>query len=282
MKKALIPVILMFVLAGVTYFLYGRDDSASSSPATPHTEEKQEAQSATPDSRHYTGLEVAKGTRASKAVRKDYTGFTLAFNPDNGTPDWVGWELLGAEAEGGAAKRSNQFWQDEELTGCPTTRDYSHSGYDRGHMCPAADQKWSAKAMSDCFVMANICPQDHSLNAGAWNTLEGRERAWAKRDSAIVIVAGPIYTESDTKRIGENKVRVPSAFYKVLLAPYTDEPRAIGFVYPNMSSPGNMADYVMSVDEIEKLTGIDFFSSLPDDIEDKVEAVASFKEWNRR
>ena len=136
--------------------------------------------------------------------------------------------------------------------------------------------------MHDCFVMTNMAPQDPSLNSGAWRTLETKERLWAKRDSAIVIVAGPIYTDSDRKRIGDSGVRVPSAFFKVLLAPYTEYPRAIGFVYPNMHSPGNMADYSMSVDEVEKITGLDFFYNLPDDIEEKVERSASFKEWNRK
>ena len=136
--------------------------------------------------------------------------------------------------------------------------------------------------MNDCFVMTNMTPQLHALNGGAWSTLESKERLWAKRDSALVIVAGPIYTESDTKRIGKTGVRVPSAFFKVLLAPYVDEPRAIGFVYPNMSSPGNMQQYSMSVDEVEALTGLDFFANLPDELENRIERSASFTEWNRK
>lgn len=135
--------------------------------------------------------------------------------------------------------------------------------------------------MDDCFVMANMCPQDHALNSGAWNTLENKERVWAKRDSAIMIVAGPIYEGTDLKTIG-NGVLVPSAFFKVLLAPYVEKPRAIAFVYPNMSAPGNMQNYVMTVDDLEKLTGYDFFATLPDSLENEVESVASFREWNGR
>ncbi len=75
---------------------------------------------------------------------------------------------------------------------------------------------------------------------------------------------------------------VPSAFFKVILAPYVDKPRAIGFVYPNMSAPGNMQNYVMTVDDVEALTGYDFFSALPDEIEKEVESKASFREWNQR
>lgn len=160
----------------------------------------------------------------------------MSFNKDNHTPNWVAWELLRSET-GGEKSRHNKFWQDFEVDGCPDTRDYSNSGYDRGHMCPAADQKWSHEAMVDCFSLANIVPQDHALNTGAWKTLENKERKWAERDSAIVIVAGPIYETSDTSRIGRAGVRVPGAFFKVMIAPYLDEPRGIAFVYPNMTAP---------------------------------------------
>lgn len=213
--------------------------------------------------------------------RKSYEGFNVSFNSDNRTPNWVAWELLRNETSG-ETSRYNKFWQDEELEGCPTTRDYSNSGYDRGHLCPAADQKWSRTAMVDCFSLANIAPQDHSLNTGAWKTLENKERQWAGRDSAIVIVAGPIYDKSDTIRIGQAGVRVPGAFFKVMIAPYLDEPRGIAFVYPNMTAPGNMENYVMTIRDVEKLTGYDFFHNLPDELEESVETVSSFRDWNRK
>ena len=135
--------------------------------------------------------------------------------------------------------------------------------------------------MLDCFTMANIVPQDHALNSGAWGSLENKERTWAMRDSAIVIVAGPIYTADDTIRMGESGVRVPSAFFKVFAAPYADEPRGIAFVYPNMTAPGNMEQYTMTIDEVEQLTGYDFFHALPDSIEEAIESKASFRDWNR-
>lgn len=229
---------------------------------------------------HYPGLDsVGLGAHMPEQI-KEYNGFKVSFNKDNHTPNYVAWELLGTEVSNNA-ERSNNFWQDPDIDGCPSYKDYSRSGYDRGHMCPAADQKWDDSAMADCFVMANMCPQDHKLNAGAWTTLENKERMWALRDSAIVIIAGPIYEKSDKKRIGETKVRVPSAFFKAFLSPYFEEPRAIAFVYPNMAAPGNMQDYAMSIDDLEEITGYDFFPALPDEIENKVEAKYSFIEWNR-
>lgn len=229
---------------------------------------------------HFPGLETVILKEGTPEQIKEYMGFTVSFNKENHTPNYVAWELLGSEVLT-QGERSKNFWQDLDLEGCPAHKDYSNSGYDRGHMCPAADQKWSTQAMNDCFVMANMCPQDHQLNAGAWNTLESKERQWAKRDSAIVIIAGPIYEEADVKRIGNMGVRVPSAFFKALLAPYVENPRAIAFVYPNMASPGNMQNYAMSVDDLEELLGYDFFPALPDDLENKIEATYSFAEWNK-
>ena len=230
---------------------------------------------------HYPDLEYAGILTDVNDQTKAYRGFVLSFNSENHTPNWVGWELLSSEIDG-AIPRSDKFWTDDEIIGCSDHSDYKRSGYDRGHMIPSADQKWDEDAMNDCFVMANMCPQDGALNSGAWSTLEKKCRLWAQRDSALVIVAGPIYKTSEKKTIGKNKVRVPSAFYKVIVAPYIENPRGIGFIYPNMTAPGNMQNYVMTIDDIEKLTGIDFFCNLPDSIENEIESVSSFKEWDRR
>lgn len=213
---------------------------------------------------------------------KEYTGYTLSFNKSNGTPNWSAWELLAEETDGEESRSSKKFWRDEGIAGCLDTKDYTNSGYDRGHLCPAADMKWSADAMHDCFSMANIAPQDHSLNSGAWGTLEKKCRQWAQRDGGLLICAGPIYDKGDKTTIGDGKARVPSAFFKVIVAPYIDRPRGIAFVYPNMSAPGNMVNYAMSIDEAERLTGFDFFPALPDGMERAVESVFSFKDWERR
>lgn len=212
---------------------------------------------------------------------KDYEGFRVSFNAANRTPDWVAWELLGTETEG-PVPRARKFWQDTAIDGCPETADYTRSGYDRGHLCPAADQKWSPQAMEDCFSLANVAPQAHALNAGAWKTLEDKERSWARRDSALIIVAGPIYSPSDTIRIGDNRVRVPGAFFKVIAAPWLAEPCGIAFIYPNMSAPGNMQNYSMTIREAERLTGLDFLSEFPKELQDKIETTASFRIWDRR
>lgn len=227
------------------------------------------------------GIEKVSVPASVPSAEKDYVGFTVNFNPQRHTPNSVSWVLHRDETYGQSA-RGNAFWTDDEVEGCPDTKDYVRSGFDRGHMCPAGEQKWSEEAMHNSFVMTNICPQKHDLNNGAWKTLEDKERLWAQRDSVLVIVAGPIYNGDHGDVIGESGVAVPDAFYKVLFAPYADPVRAIGFVYPNMKCTGNMENYSTTVDEVERITGLDFFSSLPDEMENSVESSASFLEWNKQ
>ncbi|MDE6717153.1 MAG: DNA/RNA non-specific endonuclease [Muribaculaceae bacterium] len=289
MKKPFIILILAAAVILIGIGIYGLARSRDPLPS-PEDGEAQITGTAIPletSGKHHSQtydatplLDVAMPAGIPSQV-KDYEGFRLSFNKNNHTPNWVAWELLASEV-GGDLPRAKSFAPDNEIEGCPTPADYKNSGYDRGHLCPAADQKWSQQAMNDCFFLTNICPQDNKLNTGDWNTLENKERVWAKRDSAILIVAGPIYSDSDRKTVGRTGVRVPGAFFKVFAAPFLDRPRGIAFIYPNMVSPGNMENYVTTIDEVEKITGYDFFAALPDDIENSIESKASFKEWNRR
>ena len=295
MRRFLTPLIVIFLIGLVSLMvksIMGRQKEAEAGPTASAAVETPGIASTTaasapgentvaPAALHYPDLDKVRIPAGVPSQEVDYTGFRLSFNKENGTPNWVAWELLGSETDGAATRGSRKFFADYDVDGCPENSDYSNSGYDRGHMCPAADQKWSEDAMTDCFVMTNMCPQDHALNSGAWSTLEKRERIWAQRDSAIVIVSGPIYEKSDRQRIGDAEVRVPSAFFKVFVAPYLAQPRGIAFVYPNMTAPGSMEQYVMTIDEVERITGYDFFYALPDDIETAVESSSSFKDWNR-
>ena len=159
-----------------------------------------------------------------------------------------------------------------------TTQDYKGSGWDRGHLCPAGDNKWDREAMIESFYMTNICPQHHNLNRGDWNELEQKCRKWVKKDSCLYIVAGPIFYDRKPQTIGEHKVAVPDAFFKVILSLHK-RPKAIGFIYKNNEGNNPLDSYVNTVDEVERITGIDFFPALPDDIERAVEASYNLKDW---
>lgn len=213
----------------------------------------------------------------------DYCGFTVSYNTDNHQPNYVAWELT-AEETNGRATRDVNFDVDRNVRGTAELADYKNSGYDRGHMIPAADVKWNLEAMRASHLLTNICPQDHKLNAGAWATLEGNCRQWARRDSAIIIICGPVLSDYMPRSIGVDgrKIPVPERFFKVVLSPYVNPPQGIGFIMANTSVDGGVQAAAVSIDEVEAVTGYDFFSALPDDIEQEVESQCAYHQWQRK
>lgn len=211
-----------------------------------------------------------------------YTGFTVYFNKDTHLPNCTAYELTRQETQGDVPRAKN-FQEDPNLEGSATHYDYTYSGYDRGHMVPAGDMKWDEQAMQECFYMTNIVPQKKALNSGAWNKLEQKIRNWAERDSALIVLTGPIVKQEDlAQTIGDNNVVVPGSVFKVVLAPYVTPIRAIAFIYPNEKAKGGLDKHVVSIDEVEAATGMDFFSTLPDEIESKVESASDINLWNIR
>lgn len=207
------------------------------------------------------------------------TGYVASYNKTTLLPNWVAWHLTAERTEGSAKRSGVDFAEDTEVPEPRATDwDYYNSGYDRGHMCPAADNKWSKKAMEESFLFTNMCPQNGNLNRGDWNEMEMACRKWAKKYGDLYIVCGPILYKGKHKTIGKNKVVVPEAFFKVVLRT-GDDPQAIGFIYKNTSGNRPKDSYVNTVDEVERITGIDFFSSLPDDVEKKVEAECDLGLW---
>lgn len=207
------------------------------------------------------------------------SAYTLLYNKDTRLPVWVAWHLTKAHTNGQYKREGIKFAEDEDVpTPRATNMDYVNSGYDRGHMCPSGDNKWNEKAQLESFLYTNCCPQLHNLNAGDWEELESQCREWAKAYGDIYIVCGPVLLNKRHKTIGKSKVVVPEAFYKVVLC-MKGTPKAIGFIYRNEPNNKTMASYVNTVDEVERITGIDFFPALPDDVEKRVEATADLADW---
>ncbi len=244
-------------------------------------EAKRERGTANGDVIEADALLDVKTTRSVRSQVVDYTGHRLSFNPELHIPNWVAWELTGEEVAGTNPRKDN-FQPDSRVDGCAGLGDYRGSGYDRGHMVPSGDLKWSAQAMDEACLLTNICPQLHSLNGGAWKSLEEKCRTWATADSAIYIVCGPIITDKPIEYIGETGVFVPARFYKCIIAPYAVPPRGIAFIMPNGQVPGGMQSAAVSIDEVERITGYDFFSALPDALEDAIEAQCDFNCWGHR
>lgn len=218
--------------------------------------------------------------QGTESLQKQYCGFDLSFNPTHKIPNYVAWELTRDEARASEASRDDAaFNPDVTVDSSPALDDYRNSGYDRGHMCPAGDMKWDVQAMRDCFLLTNICPQAHALNSGAWKSLEESCRNWAVRDSALIIICGPVLSDKITRKIGPNNVTVPERFFKVILAPYSSPPKAIGFIMPNSAVRGGYQNTATTIDDIEAITGFDFFSELPDDIESSIESSTDARSW---
>ena len=207
--------------------------------------------------------------------------YTTSYNNKSKTPNWVAWHLTKAHTYGDHQRKNEVFFEDETIESSlrATDNDYYNSRYDRGHMCPAGDNKWDAQAMRESFLFTNICPQNHGLNKYEWNDLEIQCRDWAREYGAIDIVCGPIFSSTDDqKTVGRNKVWVPDAFFKVILC-RQGNPKAIGFIYRNEGKKQTQEEALRSVDEIETLTGIDFFPSLDDATETRIEAETSLEAW---
>ncbi len=209
----------------------------------------------------------------------DHHYYSLSYSEKHEQAEWVAYETDIARLSKNVEREDN-FREDPSIsTGSATLADYSGSGYDRGHLVPAADMHFAQDAMYRSFLMSNICPQDKAFNRGIWRELEEQVRDWTRGYKHLYVVTGPVLTQRAKARIGDNDVAVARSFYKVLLDYREPELKAVGFVIPNEKSNKPLDHYAMSVDEVEELTGIDFFPALPDNIENKLEKKYQVGRW---
>lgn len=212
----------------------------------------------------------------NQVVKHDY--YVLSYDEKFEQAEWVAYELKKAYIKNNDFKRP-YFNEDPKVTtGSADWRNYKQSGYDKGHLCPAGDMEFDKKAYEDTFLTSNISPQVPEFNNGIWNRLEQKVRYWAVKYDGIYVVTGGVLTGSKTT-IGKEKVLVPNFFYKVLLDESNGKYKMIAFLVPNEKSERPLYEFVVSVDAIEKLTGIDFFPQLDDKIEDALEKNTDYKSW---
>ncbi|MBC8182070.1 DNA/RNA non-specific endonuclease [candidate division KSB1 bacterium] len=210
----------------------------------------------------------------------EHTHYTLSYNEEYEQADWVMYRLPASFLTQNKFKRKDDFRVDSLVTtGSASLKDYKKSGYDRGHLCPAADMTWSVGALSETFFLSNMSPQKPRFNRGMWKKLEMQIRKWALENEELYVVTGPVFNEIlDT--IGENEVAVPRYYYKIVLDYLKPEFKTIGFVMENKKLSGAVFDYAVTVDSLEKLTNIDFFSQIPGNMEDLIESSFNVDLWN--
>ncbi len=227
------------------------------------------------------GAELPVCQNATKEQIIRHKGYTVSYNSDYRVANWVAYELTSQEAQSNAAERSNKFVRDPMVKGASAENgDYTRTGYDRGHLAPAGDMKWSAQAMRESFYLSNITPQKPGLNRGVWKDLEEQCRMWAADNGKLLIATGPILTP-DLKRLGKNRVAIPVKFYKVICMIQDNKYEAVGFIFENKDyGKTSLRSLMVPVDSVEQVAQIDFFASLPDSIESRMEAKVNQKAWS--
>lgn len=215
----------------------------------------------------------------SRDVVINHLGYSLLFDDKRKESRWVAYELTDEETRG-IYTRFDKFITDPLVkSGTANDKDYTGSGYDRGHLAPAADMLWSLQAMKESFYYSNMSPQVPGFNRGIWKNLESLVRDWAVENKDIYVVTGPVFSPGDIS-IGKNKVDVPKYFYKVILDYSMPDIKGIGFILPNASSNAPLQNYAVSIDSVESVTGINFFPQLPDDQEKLIEKTLDLNSWN--
>lgn len=273
--KRLLPVGLLLLLFVAQRYLSNSEREAETE--APSASASQEADAEVGE----VSLPMAPSSRTDILI--EHEGFSLLFDTQTMCPRWVAWELTAEETRGRVSRQGVNFKEDEAVPEQYQVASWDYNGglYGRGHMCPAGDMKWSQQAMQDCHYMTNVCPQTAELNKNWWEHLERACRQWARQEGSVWIVCGPVFSDSP-KRFGKkHRVAVPKGFYKVVLSLKEGREKALGFYYTNDDAPQPMEDAVRSVDEIEKLTDIDFFSSLPDEQEGRLEAMTDLRAWDK-
>ncbi|PQJ77424.1 DNA/RNA non-specific endonuclease [Polaribacter glomeratus] len=264
MKKRIISAILLIIV--LSYYLYQDKKESFSSDKTDTSE-------------HFINDGFNYLPTSTTGVIINHEGYNLSYSEKHEQAEWVAYSLEKNEIVYTNRKRP-YFIEDPKIkTKSADWRNYKKSGYDKGHLCPAADRRASEESYNETFYTSNITPQNHGFNAGIWNELEQQTRYWAKKYNRIYVISGGVLVDN-LRTIGSEKVAVPNQFYKILLDYTAPEIKTIAFLIPHKNSNQPLQEFVVSIDEIEQLTGIDFFPNLPDDLENKLEKSSNYKNWS--
>lgn len=280
MKRVYLFFILACLALGVyaAFVKFGPRESTSENV----TDSMVEIDTVSPKDGVGTGVMQAKVAKGRSEQVIEHVGFTVSWNADWNIPNWVSYELTPSETDGEEGRKGS-FEPDPMVNGDRIThKDYKNDlGYDRGHMAPAGDMKWSREAMHESFYTSNICPQNHNLNCGDWKKLEEQVRLFATDFGGVWVVTGPIVKSTDKTLGNERKIVIPDAFYKVVLASFEGEYHGIAFIMKNEPKQGKwgLEHYVVTIDEAERVSGIDFFYELNDRVEKDFESKVDISFW---
>ena len=221
-------------------------------------------------------IDLLPKTNTTGLVKHKY--YILSYNEEAEQANWVAYDLKKEFLENNQYKRPYFISDPLVKTNSADWRNYKNSGYDKGHLCPAADMAFGLEAYNDTFYTSNVSPQIHEFNSGIWNYLEQKVRFWAHKYNGVFVVTGGVLNNKK-RTIGTEKVLVPDYFYKIILDYDQNMLKVIAFLIPNKKTNKSFSDYVVTVDQIEKQTGIDFFPILEDSMEENIESKIQTKYW---
>ena len=209
-------------------------------------------------------------------ARHEY--YILSYSEPHEQAEWVAYPLKREHLTNASRKRP-YFIEDPKIKSKSADwRNYRGSGYDRGHLVPAGDRRFSEQAYNETFYTSNISPQDRDFNAGIWNRLEQKVRYWCKTYGDLVVITGGVL-EDRLEEIGEEDVDVPEAFYKIIYRETKNGAEVISFLIPNQESNLSLENFVVSIDKLEQETKLDFFAKQSETWQEKTESLASTDGW---
>ncbi len=208
----------------------------------------------------------------------EHSYYSLSYNEPFEQAEWVAYMLKKSQLTGDQRKRPFFIEDPKVKTKSADWRNYKGSGYDRGHLCPAGDRRFSEQAYNETFYTSNISPQDRDFNAGVWNRLELQVRDWTRRHNELFVVTGGVL-EPDLQEIGVEDVDVPKYYYKIIAKGAPEDPKILAFLFLGRESTKPLRQFAISVDEIEKRTGIDFFEKLPKEVQERLESRVAVEDW---
>ncbi|MFB9053303.1 DNA/RNA non-specific endonuclease [Formosa undariae] len=272
MKKFLSIVGVLLIIGVYVYeqYLKTTDTNTVESPYS-----QEENLSRKKDNAYY----LPSSTTGAVVYHNDYA---LSYSEQHEQAEWVAYLLKKSDIV--YTKRKRPYFNEDKSvkTKSADWRSYKNSGYDKGHLCPAADRRKTVVSYNETFLTSNISPQNHDFNAGIWNELEQTVRTWAKSYNDVYVVTGGVL-KGNLKTIGKDRVSVPNYFYKIIFKDQGDSSKMIGFIIPNKPNEDKkLQSYVVSIDKIEAETGIDFFSKLDDALEASLESSINTNGWRFR
>src|SRR5690554_1002638 len=272
MKRKHIYLLVTIIIAGIFYLSEEgrRDDNEQINPKTSSV-----------TLQHSEEFDASFLPASTTGAIVEHNYYTLSYSEEHEQSEWVAYELKKSDLSNNNFDRPYFNEDDKVTTGSADWGNYKNSGYDRGHLVPAGDRKMSYEAYEETFLTSNISPQDREFNSGIWNRLEQKVRYWADKYDGVYVVTGGVL-KGDMKTIGDENVSVPNEFYKIVVDVTDGNYKAISFIIPNRPSSQTFYKYVVSIDEIEAKTGIDFFPNLPDSIETSLEQQVDVKAWGRK